>query len=273
MRLTELAMRNTKGVSLIEMLLALLLTGVVTAAVFKLYVNHHKNWTIQGEITEMQQNARAAIDELSRQIRMAGYGLPAEFSSIEGYNTNPDTIIISFAKEGCIAPIVHSMPMKSSELRCDGHDISCFNDSDWAYIFDPVTGDGEYFEITAVQTSSSSIQHNTMDLSKTYDSGSVVFSLHRLKFYIDNSDSMHPRLMVKPDRYMPQSYAENIEDLQFRYKMKNGLVADIPNIPYNIREILISLIARTDNPDPDFANEPFRRRYYRTKVNVRNLDI
>ncbi len=272
MRLRKKKLLSIKGVSLIEALIALLMTGFITAAIFKVYINQHKNWTIQGDVTDMQQNARAAIDELTRQIRMAGYELPIGLPSIEASNTNPDTIVINYSNGGCYAPIEHAMPLPSSELRCDGHDISCFDNGQWAYIFHPDSGGGEFFLISLVQAGSQHIQHNTMSLSKCYDKDAIIVSLQQMKFYIDNSDTLHPNLMLTLPGQAPVVYAENIEDLQFQYRMKNGTIVDVPSIDTDIREVLITLMSRTVDPDPDFAQNPYRRRTYTSRVNLRNLD-
>ena len=125
-KLLKIGLGNSRGISILEVLIALFMTGVVVTAVFKLYVNQHKNWNTQGEITDMQQNARASIDELTRQIRMAGHQLPLGLKSIEAYDTNPDTIVINYSEDGCNAPIVKKMPQPSAELDCKGYDVSCF---------------------------------------------------------------------------------------------------------------------------------------------------
>jgi len=257
--------------SIIEMLIGLFLAGIVTASVFEVYINQHKNWMIQDDVTNIQQNGRAAIDELARQLRMAGQGLPIGIKSIEAYDTNPDTIVINYVANGCDASLEWPMPQPSSELRCDGHDVSCFYDGQWPYIWDPVTETGEFFKITEVQTGSSHIQHNTMSLSKKYDAGAILLSLMRLKYYIDYSDSLHPNLMLDIPGLGAQVYAENIENLQFRYRMKNGHVYDTPPIVDDINEIEITVDARSDKPDIDFADQPYRHREYATKVNLRNL--
>jgi type II secretory pathway pseudopilin PulG len=264
---------GSAGFSLLEALVAIILAGVVITAVFKVYVNQHKSWNQQEEIIDMQQNARAAIDELTRQIRMAGLGLPLKLDGIEAYNTNPDTIILNYADGNCQVTIEHKMPNPSSELRCDGHDVSCFWDGQWIFIFDPDSGGGEFFEISHVQTGSSHIQHNTMDLSKAYDAGAILLALTRVKFYIDNTDTLHPNLMIELPGQNPQVYAENIVDLQFRYVMKNGAVVDVPAIPEDIRQVLINLTARTNNREIDLPGQPYRTRVISSAVNVRNLDV
>jgi len=271
MKNIKLKLRSNSGTSVIEVLIALFMAGIVTAAVFEVYINQHKNWNIQEDISDVQQNGRVAVDELSRQLRMAGHELPLGINAIEAYDTNPDTIVINYSNGGCEAPIEHKMPLPSSELRCDGHDVSCFYDGQIAYIFHPDSGGGEFFEISHIQLSSSNIQHNKWPLTTTYDKGAIIISLTRLKYYIDYSDSLHPNLMLEIPGKTPQIYAENIEDLQFRYTMKGGAVVNVPPSSADVREIHIDVVARSNRPDVDFPDDPYRRRTYSTKVNTRNL--
>jgi len=79
-----------------------------------------------------------------------------------------------------------------------------------------------------VQEIPGKIQHNTKKLSKCYPKGSIILSLDRIKYYIDHSDTLHPKLMVQLGSFAPQVYAEDIVDLQFTYTMKNGDVVDVP---------------------------------------------
>jgi len=271
MRINSIKLKNSRGATLLEALVALLLAGIVTTAIFNVYINQHKSWAIQEEIIDVQQNARAAIDELTRQIRMAGHGLPPQLDGIEAYDTNPDTIIITYASSNCEVNIEHKMPNPSAELRCDGHDVSCFQDDEWVYILDPVTGTGEFFLITHVQIGSGHIQHNTMSLSKAYDSGAVLIAINQLKYFIDYTDSLHPNLMMELPGRSPEVYSENITDLQFEYTMKNGVVVNVPAIASDIRHVNIELIGRTNNPDPDFEHDPYRTREFSSSVNLRNL--
>ena len=266
-------LKNRAGTSIMEVLVALFLAGLVTAAVFEIYISQHKNWMIQDDVTDIQQNARAAIDELARNVRMAGYALPFGLDAIEAYDTNPDTIIINYYSGNCEAVVELDMANGSSELHCDGHDISCFQDGQWAYIGDPGTGAGEFFQISQVNSGLFQIHHNAFMFSVAYKKGSKVMDINRVKYYIDYSDSLHPNLMVQALGQTPQVYAENIEDLQFHYKMKNGTVTGSPAIISNIREVEMAITARSSKPDQDFPGNPYRRRIYASKVNLRNLDI
>jgi prepilin-type N-terminal cleavage/methylation domain-containing protein len=266
-------MRNARGFSLVEVLVALLLTGILTAAMFRVYINQHHAWMIQDSVIDMQQNARTAIDELTRQVRMAGYGLPNGMTPLMGYNTNPDTIVLFYKTANCDAPIEHAMPNPSAELRCDGHDVSCFHVNQRAYIYDPTLESGEFFTITQVQTSSSHIQHNTTTLSRSYPQGSIIMYVAQVQYYIDRTDTLHPNLMVRIDNGAPQVYAENITDLQFKYMTKNGAIADVPTVPKDVRKIGIQLFARTPLRDPTMTATPYRYREYASNVYLRNIGI
>ena len=266
--------RKEKGFTIIELLIALLITGILVTAGYGVYINQHEGWIIQEQVTTMQQNVRAGMHELETKIRMAGYKLPGRLlEPIYAKNTNPDTIIVVFKNEmGCDATIEHDMPTPSSELRCDGHDVSCFHDDTWAYIYDPFADTGEFFFITWVQTGSSHIQHNTMDLSRRYPQGSIVSYIDMFRFYIDQTDTNHPNLMEQHVLETPLVYAENIEDLQFQYGLANGVYVDVPPAASVVREVLISLVARTDKKDLQFAGE-YRRRSLTSDVKIRNLGL
>jgi hypothetical protein len=55
--------------------------------------------------------------------------------------------------------------------------------------------------------------------------------------------------------------------------MKNGMVVDVPPIPVETREVMMTVVARTAMCDPDFEGNPYRRTSYASKVNLRNLDV
>lgn len=245
--------KASKGFTLVELLVALLLAAIVTSSAMALYITQHKQLIIQDEVSDMQSSIRAATAELANKVRMAGYKVPEGLPAIIAKNTNPDTIQIAFDSDLTDdVQIEHAMPRPSAELRCDGHDISGLNDNDWIYIYDPFTKTGEFFQATHIQYASSNIQHNTMTLSKAYPQGSKVMKISRFKYYVDGSDLNHPKLMVQIDGFAPVVYADNITNLNLSYLLSSDAVVDSPPIADMVREVIITVNARTDKVDDDF---------------------
>jgi len=61
------------GYSLVELLVAMAITLVVMAGVYKVYVSQQDSYLLQEQVAEMQQNARIAKYVLMKDIRMVGY--------------------------------------------------------------------------------------------------------------------------------------------------------------------------------------------------------
>ena len=66
-------LKRKNGYTMVELLIAVLLTAIVAAAGFEFYVNMHNSTMTQEEISDMQQRARASLQEISKTLRMAGY--------------------------------------------------------------------------------------------------------------------------------------------------------------------------------------------------------
>ena len=62
-----------KGFSTVELLVAMAISGVVMAAIYSAYYSQQKSYSTQDQIVAMQQNLRAAMFHMEREIRMAGY--------------------------------------------------------------------------------------------------------------------------------------------------------------------------------------------------------
>lgn len=266
-------LRSNKGVTLIELLIASVIALIATGAGLRVYINQQKNWLKQENITDMQQNGRAAIDEIAYHARQAGYRLPPMLEAIYSANSNPDSVTFIYLREPtCDCALTDPMPQPSAELKLSPDSVGCFVDNSWAYIYDPFDEDGEFFLITHVQESSGHLQHNTMPLSKKYPSGSKVYMIDVVTFYVDNTtDSLHPALMYQ--RFdEPHVYADNIENLQFTYRLSHGVIVDTLIAASVVREVNIEVVSRTDRVDKDIAHD-YIRDTFRTTVYLRNMDF
>ncbi len=77
------------GFSLVEILVAMALLGVVMTAIFNLYLGTERSADTQDRIADVQQNVRYAMDQLARDIRMGGFAMPATQWAVESGPSNP----------------------------------------------------------------------------------------------------------------------------------------------------------------------------------------
>lgn len=64
---------NQRGVTLTELMVALVIGLATVAAVYSIHLVQVKNRIVQEDVMAMQQNARAAMDLVTRELRMSGY--------------------------------------------------------------------------------------------------------------------------------------------------------------------------------------------------------
>ncbi len=63
---------ENRGVSLIEMLVALLIASIISSAAYNIFTSVNRSYTAQNVASKVQQRVRVAIDFMVRDIRMAG---------------------------------------------------------------------------------------------------------------------------------------------------------------------------------------------------------
>ncbi len=101
-----------KGVTLVELLIALVLGLVLTADAINIFINNKRTYSLENELSRLQESGRFAIDSMVEDIRMVDYNgcssrtrvtalllarAPAPLlpfnteNSIRGYNANTTT--------------------------------------------------------------------------------------------------------------------------------------------------------------------------------------
>lgn len=73
MKVSHFSYRMQHGFSLIELLMAIAILGVVMAAVTGVFSRSSKLYTTQNAAAALQQEVRAAVEVMAREIRMAGF--------------------------------------------------------------------------------------------------------------------------------------------------------------------------------------------------------
>jgi prepilin-type N-terminal cleavage/methylation domain-containing protein len=78
--------KENRGLTLIELLVALVLSALIIAALYRTFLGQQKTYMVQEQVVEMRQNLRGAISNMMRELRMTGFGsvatlLPVTFGS------------------------------------------------------------------------------------------------------------------------------------------------------------------------------------------------
>jgi len=188
------------GFTLIELLIAMAVGLIVLSAVVSTFIIQRKTFDVQEQTTEMTQNARAAMDLMTREIRMAGYNpTGATFDGVT-YST--------------------------SELKIQAD----------------LNGDGD----------------------TTSGSNEII------TYSYDNTNNQIDR---KPGTAgTPNALAENIQAFTFQYLDSSG--AGPETTSSDIRQIRITITARTAKPDQDYGpNSGYRTYILTTLITPPNLDF
>jgi prepilin-type N-terminal cleavage/methylation domain-containing protein len=71
--ITDQNRRNIKGITLIELLVAMVICAMVVAGIYRVFIAQSKAYTVQDQVLEVQQSVRSAMEILLRDLRVAGY--------------------------------------------------------------------------------------------------------------------------------------------------------------------------------------------------------
>lgn len=87
------------GFSLIEVLIAMAISVLVMASVFVLLSRSRETFRREPEVSDMNANARAGLDQISQELTVAGFATPPSMAvaSSDGGGLTPDEITIVYA--------------------------------------------------------------------------------------------------------------------------------------------------------------------------------
>jgi len=86
---------DVRGVTMVELLISSFLTVLVAGAAMSFYITQHKAWLIENEVGEIQQNARAALDEIAGTMKMGGYQVGAH----PAFEVGTDSVVVYFRND------------------------------------------------------------------------------------------------------------------------------------------------------------------------------
>ncbi len=85
--------KKDAGVTLIELMIVLVIAAFLVAGVYSLFITQHRSYAVQDQVAGVQQDARAALDIMARDIRMAGFVVGAGSGTGFTDGANPITIL------------------------------------------------------------------------------------------------------------------------------------------------------------------------------------
>ena len=264
---------NRKGITLIELLVALTISGILVAGVYRTFVSQQHTYTVQDQVVDMQQNVRLANNRMTRELRMAGFGkmgatffagggMHGKFNNVVNPGGGGTSLTVvggyqSVTTMSAYAPI-------GSKKDIQVNDASGFGTGNKRYIC--INGT-ESLEITKITGNQIDFKDGTKE---EHFAGEPVFLVMAITYSIGPFEGKSCLLRDDNLGGGPQPVAENVENLQFAYFDANGIFTADPDL---IRMIQLTIIARTDKTDPELAKagDGFRRRTLTTNIQLRNL--
>jgi len=295
------ALKNKNGVTVIELLIALVISALLIAALYRTFIGQQKTYIIQEQVVDMQQNVRVAINKMMREIRMAGFGgMNDNTSEGDDYNDIIKTFgnvngfenIINPADNVTVDGIVHDQIViltAHAQVAALENNISAGNnsfkvnftgntrfDQPWRKYVN--IGGRHNYAIVSTNGDTLTLEGGAT-FNENHSAGEPVFLVRAIRYGL-RMDGGKPVLFR--DLYpntggsRRETLAENIENLRFIYRLRNETETDSPANPdiKNIRMVRVIVTARTKDEDPNYKEgDGFRRREIASYVKIRNMDI
>ena len=92
------------GLTLIELMIVLVLSSIVTAAIFATFISQQKSYATQTKVSDMQQNARAALTLMERDLRITGFCVGDTGFTVQTFAGNNVTSAITIVNNASPTP-------------------------------------------------------------------------------------------------------------------------------------------------------------------------
>ncbi|MFQ5559568.1 MAG: PilW family protein, partial [Nitrospinota bacterium] len=87
------SVKNMRGFSLLELLISVAIGSIILLSVVALFQEQGKTYKAQDALTVAGQRTRLAMDNIARELGLAGYGLPAITASLTAARSPGNTTI------------------------------------------------------------------------------------------------------------------------------------------------------------------------------------
>jgi prepilin-type N-terminal cleavage/methylation domain-containing protein len=287
---------SKKGVTLIELLIALVISTVLIAGIYRMFIHQQMTYATQEQVADMQQNVRVAINRMVREIRMAGYGGKNEntggtndiiktFGNVNTYTNviNPENDVVEdgitydritvVAAYGSIGKLSADANANDDKVTVDYDGSSPFATKNTKKRYLCLNGLNNY-EIDMDNVTGDQVPLKTgTKLLENHLKGEPVLLVKAITYGLRMSNGAPVLYRNENTDGGRQPVAENIESLGLLYTLVDGTQTDAPADPRRIRGVTVNITARTENRDPDLAKvgDGYRRRTVTTYIDMRNV--
>jgi prepilin-type N-terminal cleavage/methylation domain-containing protein len=277
----DIRLKGNKGVTFIEILISLVISSILIAAFYRVFISQQQTYSVQEQVVDMQQNARIGIHRMMSEIRMAGFGNVGDVLGLVG-GVNGFTQVVTSG--------VNSITIVGGfkQIRRDNGDpilisSASGNQITLNYATDNFDGAAHRFISIGGVESNTVLSRNVrvltlgsnLKLNHRPDLYTIpIFKIQAITYTTGVSDGKPVLQRNENTAGGAQPLADNIENIQFDYLDAQG---NPTAIPANIRMVRATVDARTDMEDPKFkggkGGDGYRRRQIASNIYLRNMGL
>ena len=293
--------RGKQGFTLIELMIALVISAILVGGTYSIFITQQRTYALQDQVVGTQQDARAALTIMARDIRMTGMLTGVEGFSVNGAteaitptnsNAAPDQIRVVFAAEefAVSGTSVTVSTVNGTQVTISSDASSFFDTSTKRYV--AFEGETHVYQISSVSTTTLTLTESPPDYLADFNAR--VFRVRAITYSVSGT-SLYRNNGEESQVLAGAANQSEVEDLQIAYQVDGSsdwiYDADTSSWPAgkgneDIRVVRINLVVRTpmeDTEDQTYSRpgledraasgtqDGFRRRVYTTVVKLRNI--
>jgi prepilin-type N-terminal cleavage/methylation domain-containing protein len=271
----DIPLKTKQGVTLIELMIALVMSSIIIAALYRVFISQQRTYTVQEQVVDMQQNVRGSINRMMSEIRMAGFGNVGDVLDLVGG-------VNGFTQTITTGPSSITIVGGLKQIRRDNGDpilisSASGNTITLNYATDEFDRPAHRFISIGGVESSTVLQRNvriltlSSNLKFNHPVDTPIFKIQAITYTTGLSGGKPVLQRNENTGGGPQPLADNIENIQFEYLDAQG---NPTANPANIRMVKVTVNARTDMPDPQFkGGDGYRRRQIASNIYIRNMGL
>jgi type II secretory pathway pseudopilin PulG len=237
--------RDTRGFGLIELMVTLLTMGILMLGLFTAFFRSNDEAARMSKLVEFRQSARASVQLIERDVRMAGSGWgrrPVQISATNdsiwyamtaGTSTGPNDSLTLFGAWSSQDTLMNDMTLASSAINVTTPTL--FATGNLIVVSDINGNSWHMFHVTGI--AGNTLQHaNSSDYNTVtrnwpsggYRHGSFVYKVSRLTYRVDSLSFNRPCLVRQEFGGQPQVVAYDLNRFQVWYRMQDSSLTRDP---------------------------------------------